>query len=115
MCNPCHAKYVNANRAYMGGSRGYHLKRRYGLSIEEVSAQTALQRGLCAICRAAPAAHVDHDHTSGRARGMLCFNCNGGLGQFFDDPVRLARAIDYLKGARWKTELEAPGVYRLCS
>jgi hypothetical protein len=46
---------------------------------------------------------------------MLCFNRNGGLGQFKDDPARPLRAIDYLKGARWKTVLEAPGVYRLCS
>lgn len=115
-CKKCNtARGVRSATRLYGSTRGYHLMRRYGLTDEEVRAQTALQRGLCAICREAPAAHVDHDHTSGRARGMLCFNCNGGLGQFFDDPVRLSRAIDYLKGARWKTELEAPGVYRLCS
>lgn len=39
---------------------------------------------------------VDHDHLSGENRGFLCSRCNTGLGMFGDDPVRLAKAIDYL-------------------
>ena len=57
----------------------------------------AAQDGLCAICRAAPAEHVDHDHATGAVRALLCFNCNGGLGQFRDDPYLLHEAAFYLK------------------
>ncbi|UOY02503.1 endonuclease VII domain-containing protein [Blastococcus sp. PRF04-17] len=55
------------------------------------------QGGLCAICRAAPAVHVDHDHVTGAVRALLCFNCNGGLGQFKDDPAVLRAAADYVQ------------------
>jgi len=55
------------------------------------------QGGSCAICRTAPAVHVDHDHETGAVRALLCFNCNGGLGQFRDDPVVLRAAADYVE------------------
>ena len=55
------------------------------------------QGGVCAICRAAPAAHVDHDHETGAVRALLCFNCNGGLRQFRDDPSLLFQAAFYLR------------------
>lgn len=54
------------------------------------------QGGLCAMCREAPAEHVDHDHASGRVRGLLCFNCNGALGQFRDRTELMLRAVAYL-------------------
>ncbi|MDQ3714717.1 MAG: endonuclease VII domain-containing protein [Actinomycetota bacterium] len=57
----------------------------------------AKQDGLCAVCQMAPAGHVDHDHDTGKVRGLLCFNCNGGLGQFKDRIDILAAAVDYLK------------------
>jgi hypothetical protein len=57
----------------------------------------AEQGGLCAICKAAPAVHVDHDHATGAVRALLCFNCNGGLGQFKDDPMALHAAAYYVQ------------------
>ncbi|MGY1835919.1 endonuclease VII domain-containing protein [Blastococcus sp. SYSU DS0510] len=55
------------------------------------------QNGVCAICRAAPAQHVDHDHATGAVRALLCFNCNGGLGQFRDDPWLMRMASFYVE------------------
>ncbi|WP_229076470.1 endonuclease VII domain-containing protein [Actinoplanes sp. DH11] len=69
----------------------------------------------CAVCGADDPQHVDHDHRTGWVRGILCFNCNGGLGQFRDDPVLLANAITYLKGTTWRRALIHPGVYRISS
>ena len=55
------------------------------------------QDGLCAICKSEPAVHVDHDHASGGVRALLCFNCNGGLGQFKDNPEVLHAAAYYVQ------------------
>ena len=81
----------------MGGSRTYHLTRRYGITAAEADHLLSQQGGLCAICRSAPAKHVDHDHATGVVRALLCFNCNGGLGQFKDDPDALRAAADYVE------------------
>jgi hypothetical protein len=95
-CLPCHNQRGKKSVAKRGGSRTYHLTRRYGITAEEADALLDAQGGLCAICRAAPAVHVDHDHATGAVRALLCFNCNGGLGQFRDDPDVLRAAADYV-------------------
>jgi Recombination endonuclease VII len=96
-CKPCHNARGRASLERVGGSRTYHLKRRYGITAEEADEMLAEQGGLCAICRTEPAAHVDHDHDTGRIRELLCFHCNGGLGQFKDDPELLRAAADYVE------------------
>nr|WP_133997721.1 endonuclease VII domain-containing protein [Streptomyces sp. 846.5] len=92
-----------------------HLKRTYGLTEAERDAMLQAQMGVCAICLTPGPEHVDHDHKTGRVRAILCFNCNGGLGQFKDRPDLLRRGADYLEGNVWKPTLVAPGVYRLPS
>ena len=74
-----------------------HLRRTFGLTIEERNALFAAQDGVCAICRQRPIKHIDHDHPTGAVRGGLCGPCNMGLGQFDDDPQRLRAAAHYLE------------------
>ncbi|MET9967588.1 endonuclease VII domain-containing protein [Streptomyces sp. NPDC006356] len=92
-----------------------HLRRKYGLTEAQRDEMVASQMGLCVICLKAPAVHVDHCHKTGRVRGVLCFNCNSGLGLLRDDPDVINRAADYLEGNAWKPTLVAPGVYQLPS
>jgi Recombination endonuclease VII len=73
---------------------------RYGITREETIRLLEVQENLCALCRGpfgAKGFHVDHCHSGGQVRGLLCFHCNTGLGMFKDDPHRLQAAIDYLK------------------
>ena len=95
-CKPCHNRRGKASKEKVGGSRTYHLKRRYGITAEDADGMLQAQGGVCAICKAAPAAHVDHDHVTGAVRAILCFNCNGGLGQFRDNPELLHAAAYYV-------------------
>ena len=67
------------------------------------------QGGACAICQVRPAEHVDHDHETGAVRGILCFTCNVGLGNFGDEPERLLLAHRYLT----RREPAASGAARL--
>ena len=96
-CKPCHNARSRASREKVGGSRSYHLTRRYGITAAEADHMLRNQNGVCAICGVAPAAHVDHDHATGVVRALLCFNCNGGLGQFKDDPDVLRAAAEYVR------------------
>lgn len=78
------------------------LLKQYGMTIEDYQARLLAQGGACLICTRTPSADghvrlvVDHDHATGRVRGLLCNNCNSGLGYFRDDPNALASAIRYL-------------------
>ena len=74
-----------------------HIKRMYGLTRTELDALIGAQGGLCAICETNPAVHVDHDHATGKIRGVLCFTCNVALGQLKDDVALFRKAIDYLE------------------
>ena len=79
-------------------NRRYQLKK-YGMTIESWDAMFAAQDGRCALCRSnEPGRHwtVDHDHTSGAVRGILCWHCNVGLGHFRDDAATLIAAADYV-------------------
>ena len=73
-------------------------KRRYGLSRERYEELLEQTGGVCQICLGEGlSVHVDHDHSSGLVRGLLCPRCNLGLGHFNDSKTTLARAITYLR------------------
>jgi hypothetical protein len=98
-CRPCHNRVMAEIKVRRyGGQRNYLLKLRYGLTTSEVDAMREQQGGICLICLRSPAVHVDHDHETGLVRGLLCFSCNGALGQFDDEAWRLRLAADYLEG-----------------
>lgn len=110
------ASYCKACQARRG-ARDY-FKRTYKMTPEEVRELATSQGGVCRICQAAPAVHIDHDHGDGAVRGMLCFRCNAGIGQFADDPARLRRAAGYLEGTlepprRWTQPDPTQPVYVL--
>lgn len=80
--------------------RRAHLKRRYGITIEQYDEMLARQDGRCAFCDTdAPKGkgtfHVDHDHVSGRVRALLCSPCN----TFIRDEEEHMRAINYIRSA----------------
>lgn len=112
-CRPCqNAKAEESRLRVHGGSRHYHLMRRYGIGAAEVDALLEAQFGACPLCLrplTAKDAHVDHDHVTGAVRAVLCFNCNGGLGQFRDQPDALRRAAAYLEGDVWRPTGTDPG------
>lgn len=74
------------------------LRRKYGLSRHDYNTLLVGQRASCAICEVRPSfLVVDHDHQTGRVRGLLCRNCNIALGQLGDDPSRCVSAAGYLR------------------
>jgi hypothetical protein len=93
--------------------RERHLAMSYGLTSEGVAELLSQQNGVCIICLRAPAVHIDHDHTTGEVRGMLCFRCNAALGQLGDDVDRVRRAADYLQGRKIVMRQIQPGAVEI--
>lgn len=86
----------NASGKRKQSNRKSHLKRKYGLTLEEYDALLAAQGGGCAICGNPGADNVDHDHVTGRVRGILCFTCNVAIGLVGEDEERLVGALRYV-------------------
>lgn len=70
----------------------------YGLTVEQYDAILARQGGVCAGCRGSEVVLcVDHDKETGEVRGILCRNCNTGIGALRHDPGVLRRLVRYLE------------------
>ena len=74
-----------------------HLKKMYGITPEDYDRIFLEQEGRCGICGTDLDLVVDHDHTTGRVRGLLCRRCNRTLGQFEDDRELVRRALEWLE------------------
>ena len=97
--------------------RRSHLKRKYGLTVEQWDEMFEAQDGCCAACGTSEPGgrydtfHVDHCHDSGEVRGLLCYACNVALGQLNEDPERIRALADYAEahnskiGGFWCTSL----------
>lgn len=86
----------------VGNKRDTTLRRTFGITLEEYLKIHDEQGGCCAICNKSvsengKALAVDHCHSTGKIRGLLCDLCNRGLGMFRDNPDSLITAIQYLR------------------
>lgn len=98
-------KVSRSNPDFQKNEMDARLKRTYGITLEEYNALHSKQDGRCKICNQPETARnrslaVDHDHKTGKVRGLLCGKCNMALGKFQDDERILASAIAYLQSSR---------------
>lgn len=107
-CKSCEKKrrlvrYRHAKKHNPEKRRSVVLKNKYGITFDEYVRMLGAQGGGCGICGTlTPGASkkhfsVDHDHKTGKIRGILCHGCNAGLGMFREDELSLASAINYLE------------------
>lgn len=88
-----------------------HLRSKYNISLEDYQSALKQQNGKCAICGSdKPKGRyrnfaVDHDHSTGDIRGLLCAPCNTGMGHFQDSPELLRKAADYLESHNHLTSI----------
>jgi hypothetical protein len=107
-CKTCFYEWRReADKRYMDSGqhasrqREGHYRRNYGLSLAEVDAMARDQKNRCLLCGRGPgkrSLHLDHDHSTGRIRGLLCYGCNRAIGHFRDDPDLMLRAALYVMG-----------------
>lgn len=94
--------YKKAGKGYM---KNKSLKKLYSITLEDYNRMYDEQNGRCKICRRHSAEFVkglavDHCHITGKVRGLLCGNCNTGIGNLKDDILILKSAIEYLENGK---------------
>lgn len=110
-CASCSSEYYKSYYSRVRRERGDHkfnnrstwsskLKQKFGITADDYDQMLENQNGVCKIClRTEPSGTrlaVDHCHSTGKIRGLLCSNCNKGIGMFQDQPSLLNSAINYL-------------------
>ncbi len=106
-CRECDRERLRDNRKRLGNEAGQRrarksrLKSLFGLTVEQYDEMLDQQKGVCKICgrpcSSGRRLAVDHCHETGKIRGLLCGNCNKGIGNFQDSVPVLRSAIEYLE------------------
>lgn len=102
ICKECNKERAIAWRKnnmarFLEIKRASNRKKRYGISIETYNRMLIEQKGECKICKSKfRNLQIDHDHSTGKIRGLLCNPCNRILGMAKDSTLILASAIQYL-------------------
>lgn len=92
---------------YSERRRQIDREKNYDLAPWDYDAMREAQGGLCAICRTRPGIRVDHDHSDGRVRGLLCDRCNLAIGALGDTAAGVRAALAYLEGYEAKRPVAA--------
>ena len=104
VCLGC--KRINGKKYRAGNREKLSIKNRvarYNMSLEELDELWSKQNGRCAICNGTLDTKkycIDHDHSSGKVRGLLCSSCNTAIGLLKDSPEIICNAMRYLKNER---------------
>ena len=90
--------YLEHKEKELAYSTKLNRLRRTGVTEQQYQDKLLIQNGVCAICSGTctKSLAADHDHTTGAFRGLLCNNCNRGLGHFKDNKELLLNAVEYL-------------------
>ena len=108
-----HKEKLRSDPEYRETQRDYQMVHKFRLARGEYAQMELEQGGRCAICHQAnPHGYrlaVDHHHSTGQIRGLLCHNCNVGIGHFFEDTQRMMGTIVYLQEL-WYTPQEIPRI-----
>ena len=102
-CNNLRATYNDGSPRYKSCFRCHKLNFKYGLTGPEADSMVLAQENKCAICIEplrpfeAGGACIDHNHKTGKVRGILCHNCNSGIGKLREDRAIFMNALIYLE------------------
>lgn len=91
--------YLKNGHKYRESNRRSHLKRKFGITSEQFDYWFEKQNGRCDICKelSSKTLHVDHNHTTGQIRGLLCSACNTSFGMLKEDINIMLNMIEYAR------------------
>jgi hypothetical protein len=95
-CKVCCKEHYHST-GYAVRQRELDLKKKYNITPKVYTDMVLIQGSCCAVCKTSSLKlHVDHNHTTGKVRGLLCSNCNRGIGLLKDNTQILLNAAEYI-------------------